>query len=110
MSCIIKGLNSGLATHILSLLGDSVTTKVLTRPEKIANTIITQFALEQAKFFEVLARISIMILELLQLKDKVNPSVWSATVVSEKLSTSLIALSCEIEFGFQMKVLTMHIQ
>jgi hypothetical protein len=44
-----------------------------------------------------------MIIEVLQLKEKVNPSVWCTTVVSEKLSASLIALSCGIEFGFQNK-------
>jgi hypothetical protein len=43
-----------------------------------------------------------MILELLQL-EKVNLSVWCATVVSEKRSASLIALSCGIELGFKNK-------
>ena len=40
MSCIIKALDAGLTAHILSLSGDSVTTKVLTGLEKVANTII----------------------------------------------------------------------
>ena len=103
MSCIIRALDSGLTAHTLSTSGDIVTTKILTGPEKVANRIITQFCLEKTTLYEVLARTSIMILELLQLKERVGPSVWCATVVSEKLSASLIALSCGFDFKLQKK-------